>query len=72
MSCLSTWRDMDMDMDARSPITGASLNPARSLGPAIAHNHYRKVWIFLVAPTLGAISGAWIYNLIRFTDKPVP
>ncbi|KAK4767000.1 hypothetical protein SAY86_014751 [Trapa natans] len=57
--------------DARSPITGASMNPARSLGPAIVHNHYRKLWIYLLAPTLGAISGAWIYNLIRFTNKPI-
>ncbi|KAL4627248.1 hypothetical protein ACB092_05G154900 [Castanea dentata] len=53
------------------PITGASMNPARSLGPAIVHSEYRGIWIYMVAPILGAISGAWVYNVIRYTDKPV-
>ncbi|KAI4343043.1 hypothetical protein MLD38_027591 [Melastoma candidum] len=52
-------------------ITGASMNPARSLGPALVWNHYEGIWIYLLAPTLGAISGAWIYNIIRFTNKPL-
>ncbi|KAB1221554.1 Aquaporin NIP1-2 [Morella rubra] len=53
------------------PISGASMNPARSLGPAIVHSQYKGIWVYLTAPFLGAISGAWIYNLIRFTDKPL-
>ncbi|PON46955.1 Major intrinsic protein [Parasponia andersonii] len=53
------------------PISGASMNPARSLGPAIVHNQYKGLWIYLVSPTIGAIAGAWAYNLIRFTDKPL-
>ncbi|EXB54455.1 putative aquaporin NIP4-2 [Morus notabilis] len=53
------------------PISGASMNPARSLGPAIVFNQYKGIWIYLVAPTLGATAGAWVYNLIRFTDKPL-
>lgn len=47
------------------------MNPARSLGPAIMSNQYRGIWIYLIAPTLGAICGAWAYNIIRFTNKPV-
>lgn len=53
------------------PITGASMNPARSLGPAIVHNEYRGIWIYLVSTTLGAVAGAWAYNFIRYTNKPV-
>ncbi|XP_057537232.1 aquaporin NIP1-1-like [Amaranthus tricolor] len=54
-----------------APISSASMNPARSLGPAIISNHYKGVWIYLIAPTAGAIAGAMVYNLIRFTDKPL-
>lgn len=53
------------------PISGASMNPARSLGPAIVSSQYKGIWIYLVAPTCGAIAGAWVYNIIRFTDKPL-
>ncbi|KAJ6724846.1 AQUAPORIN NIP2-1 [Salix viminalis] len=53
------------------PISGASMNPARSLGPAIVSHEYRGIWIYMVAPVLGAQAGAWVYNLIRYTDKPL-
>lgn len=53
------------------PISGASMNPARSLGPAIVSNEYRGIWVYMLGPTAGAISGAWVYNIIRFTDKPL-
>ena len=47
------------------------MNPARSIGPAIVHKEYRGIWIYLVSPTLGAVAGAWVYNSIRYTDKPL-
>ncbi|KAL2475186.1 Aquaporin NIP1-2 [Abeliophyllum distichum] len=53
------------------PISGASMNPARSLGPAIVSNNFKGIWIYLLGPTSGAIAGAWVYNIIRFTDKPL-
>lgn len=53
------------------PISGASMNPARSLGPAIAANNYKRIWIYIFAPITGAVTGAWVYNIIRFTDKPL-
>ncbi|KAL6574132.1 Aquaporin NIP1-1 [Orobanche hederae] len=53
------------------PISGASMNPARSLGPAIVSSRYRGIWIYLLGPTAGAVTGAWVYNIIRLTDKPL-
>ncbi|XP_008790053.1 aquaporin NIP1-1-like [Phoenix dactylifera] len=53
------------------PISGASMNPARSLGPAIVGNRYRGIWLYIVGPICGAVAGAWAYNLIRFTNKPL-
>lgn len=53
------------------PISGASMNPARSLGPAMVSREYRGIWIYVVSPILGAQAGAWVYNLIRYTDKPL-
>ncbi|KAG5622309.1 hypothetical protein H5410_007527, partial [Solanum commersonii] len=53
------------------PISGASMNPARSLGPAIVSSHYKGLWVYMLGPIAGAIAGAWVYNIIRFTDKPL-
>lgn len=53
------------------PITGASMNPARSLGPAIVHHEYRGIWIYVVSPILGALAGTWTYTFLRITNKPV-
>nr|AJI43701.1 NOD26-like intrinsic protein [Hevea brasiliensis] len=53
------------------PISGASMNPARSLGPAIVSSQYKGIWVYLISPILGAQAGAWAYNMIRYTDKPL-
>jgi aquaporin NIP len=47
------------------PITGASMNPARSLGPALVSGELRDLWLYLVAPPLGAALGALAYQLVR-------
>ncbi|KAF8021632.1 hypothetical protein BT93_G1932 [Corymbia citriodora subsp. variegata] len=50
------------------PTTGASMNPARTLGPAIAVGNYRAIWIYLTAPILGALCGAGIYSAVKLPD----
>jgi MIP family channel proteins len=47
------------------PISGASMNPARSLGPALVSWIWTDQWVYLVAPFLGAIAGALIYRYMR-------
>ena len=50
------------------PISGASMNPARSLGPALVSGDLRALWLYLVAPPLGAALGALAYGFIRGGD----
>jgi len=52
------------------PISGASMNPARSAGPAIVAGDLHSLWLYLVAPVLGTAAGALIYQVIR-TESPV-
>ena len=47
------------------------MNPARTIGPAIASSYYKGLWVYLVGPVIGTLLGAWSYNLIRVTEKPV-
>ncbi|MCA9258876.1 MAG: aquaporin [Planctomycetales bacterium] len=47
------------------PICGASMNPARSLGPALVAGRLEDVWIYLIAPTLGALLAVPAYQLVR-------
>ena len=53
------------------PISGASMNPARSLGPALAAGELGSIWIYLLAPLLGAAVGALAYQFVR-GEEPDP
>jgi glycerol uptake facilitator-like aquaporin len=47
------------------PITGASMNPARSIGPALVTGSFHDLWIYIAAPILGAAAGALAYQAVR-------
>jgi MIP family channel proteins len=53
-------------------LTGASMNPARSLGPAVAGGGWSGHWIYWLAPISGMLTAAWAYNRLRTTDLGAP
>ena len=52
------------------PITGASMNPARSFGPALASGTWTDFRIYVTGPIAGAALGAFAYQLIRTPQTP--
>jgi MIP family channel proteins len=52
------------------PITGASMNPARSFGPALAAGEWHAFWVYVVGPVAGAALGALAYEFVRTPRTP--
>ena len=52
------------------PLTGASMNPARSLGPALVAGVLTHQWLYLVAPVVGALLGAATYRIVAAPSDP--
>ncbi len=51
------------------PISGASMNPARSLGPALMSGTWTAQWVYIMAPLLGAALGALLYRWLRVASS---
>ena len=51
------------------PISGASMNPARSLGPALVSGDLHALWLYVAAPLVGAALGALAYQFIRGEER---
>ncbi len=47
------------------PISGASMNPARSLAPALVSGRWEHLWVYMSAPVLGSLSGAALCLFVR-------
>ena len=44
------------------PISGASMNPARSLSPALLSGNIQTLWIYILAPIIGALLGSMVWK----------
>lgn len=51
------------------PISGASMNPARSLAPALLSGHLASLWVYLVAPVIGATLAIPIFRFLYMSEQ---
>lgn len=49
------------------PISGASMNPARSLSPALASGQLQHLWLYIISPTLGALLAVYTWKFLNKT-----
>jgi MIP family channel proteins len=52
------------------PLTGASLNPARSIGPAVATGDFTSLWVYLVGPAIGGAAAGLLYKTV-FEEREI-
>jgi MIP family channel proteins len=53
-----------LEATCMGPITGASMNPARSLAPALVSGNWQHHWLYWIAPILGAQLAVWVYSYL--------
>ena len=70
MAAIAIGATIGLEALVMGPITGASMNPARSLAPALVGGDLAGLWLYLVGPVVGALAGALIYQFLRDAREP--
>ena len=65
MAAIAIGATIGLEALVMGPITGASMNPARSFAPALVSGDGTDLWLYLVGPVIGALAGAAIYRFLR-------
>jgi aquaporin NIP len=52
------------------PVSGASMNPARSLAPALVSGHFEHLWIYVVSPVIGGLAAVPLFYALRGRNTP--
>lgn len=61
-----------LDILAIGPLTGAAMNPARALGPALVSGEWAGQLTYWIGPLLGAVAGAWVQHFVMRDRAPSP
>ncbi|XP_059642068.1 aquaporin NIP6-1-like [Cornus florida] len=69
MAAMAVGATVTLNVLIAGETTGASMNPVRTLGPAIAANNFKAIWVYLTAPTMGVLSGAGAYSAVKLREE---
>lgn len=61
-----------LDIMATGPITGAAMNPARVLGPALVGGQWEAHWVYWLGPILGGVAAAFLQHRLFLANAPSP
>ena len=61
-SCIAIGSVVGLEALLAGPICGASMNPARSIAPAIVSGQPHHLWLYIAAPVLGALMAVWLWR----------
>ena len=63
---------ISMDILAGGRLTGAAMNPARALGPAVVQQDFTNWWIYWVGPIIGGLIAAFLYKTVWLPGASLP